>query len=936
MEILNNRNNQPMTLYQQIFCTLVVLSANAVAGLVPVDLRCDGQTGTPATGAAPELSWRVESEDRGQAQSAWQILVASNAATLAENKGDLWDSGKLPAGRSPFVNYAGRALVVGQRCHWQVRCWDGGEQPSAWSQPASWDVAPTTAADWQGARWIDDGRANPTRDEDFYQPDPAPLMRREFTLSKPVVSARLHVAGLGLCLTSLNGERLADHVLDPPWTAFDKRILFRTHDVTKQLTEGKNCLGLTLGNGWYNPLPLRMWGGRNIRDSVALGRPRAIACLVVEHPDGTRTTLTTGPGWTTVAGPTLRNSIYLGEERDARLALPGWDKAGFDAAKWQPVRVTEDSLDPLRPLAMLPVRAEKPIPAVAVTTPGPGVHIVDFGRNFTGVPELDLTAPSGTRITLRFGELLNADGTLNPLTSVCGQIKGTRKSPDGSSISIGGPGAPPIAWQQDVFIARGGGLEHYRPDFTFHGFRFMEVTGLPAAPEPASCRGIPLHTDLPDAGSFSCSNDRLNRIQEICRRTFLANVVTVQSDCPHRERFGYGGDIVATSEAFLMNFNMNGFYAKTVRDWADAARPDGRFTDTAPFVGIDYCGVGWSMVHPLLLEQLHQYYGNRSLLEEQLPAAIRWLDGEAGRRKEGLVTSGLGDHEALAKIGGPVLTTPMFIDSARRVARLARLLDRKDDATRCEAMAAESAAAWAKAFLDPATGKVGAGTQSGHAFALGLDAAPPAARPLVFQQLLDGLAAADGPRLTTGIFGTRFLMEELSRGGRNDLAYALADRKAFPSWGWMLENNATTLWEHWALSDNTFSHSHPMFGSISAWFFRWLGGIQLADDAVGFDRIVIRPQVIPSLKWVKCSHRSVRGLIESNWATTDQGTSYEIVIPPDTTAVIELPTGAGEKLTEGGRPITEVGGIKLLPGGPTVHRLQVGSGRYQFSLQQRP
>ncbi len=922
-----------MNLYQLISSTLLVLSTHAAAALVPVDLRADGQAGTPAVGAAPQLSWRVASEARSQAQTAWQIRVASSAETLAADKADLWDSGKVAAARTPFATYAGHALPAGQRCHWQVRCWDAGDPPSAWSEPATWDVAPHAPADWQGARWIDDGRTNPSSDEAFYQPDPAPLMRREFTLTKPVVRARLHVAGLGFGLASLNGERLTDQVLDPPWTAFNKRILFRSHDVSGQLTQGKNCLGLTLGNGWYNPLPLRMWGGRNIRDSVALGRPRVIAYLAIEHPDGTRTTLATGPDWTTAPGPTVRNSIYLGEERDARLALPGWDKAGFDATKWQAVRVTDDSLEPLQPLAMLPIRCEKPIAAVAVTTPAPGVYIVDFGRNFTGVPALDLTVPAGTRITLRYGELLNPDGTLNPLTSVCGQIKGTRKNDDGEEISIGGPGAPAIAWQQDVFIARGGGPEQYRPDFTFHGFRFMEIAGLPAPPNLPACRGIPLHTDLPEVGSFTCSNERLNQIQQLCQRTFLANVISVQSDCPHRERFGYGGDIVATSEAFMMNFNMAGFYAKTVRDWADAARPDGRFTDTAPFVGIDYCGVGWSMVHPLLLEQLHQHYGNRSLLEEQLPAAIRWLDGEAGRRKHGLVTSGLSDHEALVKSGGPVLTTPMFIDSARRVARLARLMGRAADATRFEAMADESVTAWAGKFLDSATGKVGDGSQSDQAFALSLGATPPASRPLVFQKMLDALAAPDGPRLSTGIFGTRFVMEELSRHGHSAAAYALADRKTFPSWGWMLENHATTLWEHWAKDANTYSHSHPMFGSISAWFFRWLGGIQPAEDAIGFDRILIRPQVVPELKWVKCSHRSIRGLIESNWTATQQGMSYAIVIPPGCTATIELPAGANDQLSEGDRPIAAASGIELLPPAPGVQRLRVGSGHYRFSMQ---
>jgi alpha-L-rhamnosidase len=916
-----------------VLLTFCVCSFDAAAALAPVDLRCEGMNDSSVVGATPRLWWRVESSDRNQAQSAWQILVASSDELLAAEKGDVWDSSKVSAGRSPIVRYAGRKLVAGQRCHWKVRTWDAAGDVSEWSRPAAWEVAPLGPADWQGARWIDDGRENPTSEQEFYQPDPAPLMRHEFTLKKPVVRARLHVAGLGWCVPSLNGARVGDHVLAPPWTAFDKRILFSTHDVTSQLASGKNCLGLSLGNGWYNPLPLRMWGHRNIRQSLATGRPRAIAYLYVEHPDGTTTKVVTGPDWTTTQGATTSNSVYLGEVRDARLELPGWIRAGFDATEWQSVRVTDAPLEPLCPLLeMPPVRAGETFPAVAVTTPQPNVHIVDMGQNFTGVAEIKLLAPAGTRVLLRYGELLNKDGTLNPLTSVCGQIKRNRKDSEGREVSVGGPGAPTVAWQQDVYIARGDGAEVYRPEFTFHGFRYLEVTGLPAAPDATDVRGIALHTDLPEAGTFSCSNERLNQIQAMCRQTFLSNVVSVQSDCPHRERFAYGGDIVATSESFLMNFDMAGFYAKTVRDWADGARPDGRFTDTAPFVGIDYCGVGWAMVHPLLLEQLHQHYGADSLLEEQVPVAIRWLDNEAARREESLVVKGLSDHETLAKAGGPVLTTPMFINTARRVARLAQLIGRDHDAERCQAMADESAAAWAAAFLDTDTGKVGDGSQSNQAFALGYGAAPAAARPLVFQQLLDGLKADDGPRLSTGIFGTQYLLEELSRNGHSEQAFALADRKTFPSWGWMLENGATTLWEHWAGSDNTYSHNHPMFGSISGWFFRWLGGIQPARDAVGFDRIEIRPQVVAGLEWVKCSHRSIRGLIESNWTASPEELQFDIVIPPGATAVVELPAQKGDVLTEGGKPLDETEGIEVLESDPASFKLHVDSGRYQFTI----
>jgi alpha-L-rhamnosidase len=898
----------------------IALISSAVA-MVPVDLRCDGLSSPLAATSKPKLSWRVEAPGRGARQTAWQLLVASSGEQLARNKGDLWDSGKTSAHREPCVTYAGSPLSHGGRYFWKVRCWDNDGQATAWSEPAVMEIAPMHPADWHGAHWIDDGRDNPENPEDFYKPDPAPLLRKEFTLAKPVVRARLHVAGLGYAITSLNGERLADQPLDPPWTNFDKRILFRTHDVTAALSEGANCLGITLGNGWYNPLPLRMWGGRNIRDALPTGRPRAIACLVVEHADGSRSTVTTGPGWQVAQGPTLRNNIFLGEERDARLAIPGWDKPGFDSSAWKAARVTKSPQEPLKPLLdMPPVRATETITPVAVTSPAKGTYIVDFGTNFTGVPEIILKVPAGTSIALRYGEILHPNGTLNPMTSVCGQIKGMRKNDTGEEHPIGGPGSPLIAWQQDVYTARGGG-ETYRPDFTFHAFRYMEVTGLTETPKLEDIRGIRLHSALPDAGSFSCSSELFNRIQKITRNTFTNNAVSVQSDCPHRERFGYGGDIAVTSEAYLMNYDMGGFYAKTVRDFADAARPDGNFTDTAPFVGVQYCGVGWAMAHPLLLEQLYQHYGNKSLIEEQLPAAIRWFDLEASKRENGLVVNGLGDHEAMPRIAGPVITTPMFIDTARRMARLSRITGNEKDAERFSNMAGESAGAWVGKFLEENTGKIGGGSQSEQVLALAWGMLLEPAREKVFDFLLADLSGKpDGPSLTTGIYGTRLLLEQLTQRGRHDLALALANRTTFPSWGWMLENGATTLWETWKQSDNTFSHNHPMFGSISAWFFRHLGGIQIAEDAVGADRIIIRPQTGHGLTWVKSSHRTVRGLVESNWKVTDSGTEFDIVIPPDTTAIIQLPAGTIIKAESDGTA------IQLSPENQTT----AGGGRYYF------
>jgi alpha-L-rhamnosidase len=916
--------------------TAIAMLTISVHASAPLDLRADGNTAPLAASPKPHLTARIESNERNITATAWQILVATDPSLLEEEKADLWDSGKTPAKRTPGLTYAGKTPPAATTCHWKIRYWSADDKPSPWSDPSTWEVAPQTPADWKAAKWMDDGRANPTNDEDFYKNDPAPLMRREFKIEKPITRARLHIAGLGLSLPSLNGKPIVDQIFDPAWTQFDKRILFRTHDITKLLSEGDNCFGIELGNGWYNPLPLRMWSHRNIRGSIPTGRPRAIALLIIDHPDGTSTTITSGSDWKTTQGPTLRNSIYLGEVRDARLEKTDWNTPGYDASSWQPVNPTDDSLAPLQALHMPPARLKQAITAKSVKTISPGLHIVDFGINLTAIPEIDLDLPPGTEITFRYGELLNPDGTLNALTSVAGQIKGMKQDADGNSVPKGGPGAPEYAWQQNTYITKGGG-ETFRPKFTYHGFRYMEIKGLPDTPKKSSLRIFPLHTALPDAGTFVCSNHDLNHIQEITRRTFLSNVITVQSDCPHRERFGYGGDIVATSEAYMMNFDMAAFYAKTVRDWADAARPDGRLTDTAPFVGIDYCGVGWAMVHPLLLEQLHQVYGAETLLQEQVPIAMKWLDGVAATRKDGLVTNGLGDHEALIPSKGPEYLTPKFIDSALRLARLCRLIGKTEDAARYEALAAESQKAWAAAYLDTETGIVGKGHQTPQLFALGFHAAPTETRTAIFDHLVKDLTAPeDAPRLTTGIYGTRILLEELSANGRTDLAYALADREDFPSWKWMLKNGATSLWEHWEKEENTFSHNHPMFGSISAWFFRWLGGIQPAPDAVAFDKILIRPQTPQGLEWVKTSHQTVRGTITSDWKISENTREFTITIPPTATAIIELPAKPDDTLTEDGKALTEIPAIKTLRSPANIHRMQTGSGTYRFKITTIP
>lgn len=924
--------------------------APSAASLSITDLRCEGQH-DPITidSPAPRLSWILTSNKRAQRQAAYRILVSTSMEALARDTGDLWDSGKVTATDTVNTPYDGRALHSGQVCYWKVRAWDGEDRATEWSQPARWEVALLSPVDWQ-ATWLNDGRANPPTDDNMFNPDPAPLFRKEFTLSKPVRRARLHVTGLGYYEASLNGMRVGNHVLDPGWTAYDRRVLYSTYDVTDAVQAGVNCLGVTVGNGWYNSLPLRMWGHLNLRDTLAIGRPRFIARLAIDYADGTTSAIVSDQSWKTTEGPVRFNNIYLGEIYDARLEVRGWDRPGFDDSAWRRPAVAGERVGPLQAQSQPPIRVTERIPVVRVTEPKPGVVIFDLGQNFSGWASVrfDGPLPAGTAITLRYGELLHADGTLNPMTSVAGQIKGNRKNSTGIEESIGGPGAPTIAWQRDVYITHGpqdsSDVETYTPRFTFHCFRYIELTGLPAGTPPGSVTvtGLRLNSDVADAGSFTCSNELFNQIQQMCRRTFLANIFSVQSDCPHRERFGYGGDIVATSEAFSLNFDMSGFYAKTVRDFSDAARPDGLLTDTAPFTGIQYCGVGWAMAHPLLLTQLRREYADERLIAENYGVAKRWLLRVAQDYPGSLVTQGLSDHEALEQSPAPQMVTPLYVRSAEFLAAMARGLNSDQDAAQFDSLAEAARAAYRRAFPVSDTAQ----TQASLAFALAFQLVAEQDRRVVLGTLIDDIQVRHQGRHTTGILGTKYMLDQLSREGRADVAYALVNRRDFPGWGWMLQNGATTLWEHWELSDNTFSHCHPMFGSVSQWFFNWLGGIQPAPDARGFDSIVLQPQPVAGLDWVRCNHRTVRGNIVSNWRREGQRTEFDFEIPVGASALVHVPADRVEQVTEGGQALatpgrTDIEVIRIEsrhPGGAeadasmTTNRVvcRVGSGSYRF------
>lgn len=904
-------------------------SDRAVSATIARDLRCEFRTNPLGVDAEhPRLSWTLENSGpgRGIKQRAYRILVASSLDQLARDHGDLWDSGRRESAEQNNIPYEGSPLRPETRCYWKVQVWDGSAVPH-WSAVGQWEMGRIRPENWVG-KWLNDGRPTPASDAEFYKEDPAPRFRREFRVQKPLVRARLYISGLGYYQASLNGNRVGDHVLDPGWTNFGKKVFYSVYDVTRQLQAGKNCLGVELGNGWYNPLPLRLFGSFNLRDHLAIGRPRFIAQLRLDYQDGSSETVASDEKWRVGSGPVRRNNIYLGEWFDAQQETPGWDRVGFNDSAWAAPGVAAEPIGRLEAQPLPPVRATEEWSAVKVTEPRPGVLIYDCGKNFAGWVRVKHALPRGTVVHLRYGELLHPDGTLNPMTSVAGQIKGTRKE---TGESIGGPGAPPIAWQTDTFVARGG-EDSFTPRFTFHAFRYVEITGIPSPLPVSNITAMRLNTDVATAGAFECSNPLLNEIQAMCRRTFLSNIFSVQSDCPHRERLGYGGDIVATSEAFMSNFDMATFYAKAVEDWSESARPDGMLTDTAPFMGIQYCGLAWAMAHPLLIDQLYRYYGNRQIGEAEYATAKRWMALVEKQYPDGIVTDGLSDHESLTENPSPVMVTPLYFVSANLLADQAARRQLTADQTHYRQLSEKIRTAYRRKFVDGASGRVGPGTQASQAFALYTGIVTEAERPKVLAYLVQEIHARND-HLSTGIMGTKFMLDVLSREGYADLAYKIVTQLDFPGWGWMLKNGATTLWEHWEYSDNTFSHNHPMFGSVSQWMMQWLGGIQPESDSASFDRIVVRPQTPNGLDWVKSHYDSFRGRIVSNWRRSDDSVRFEIEIPVNTQARVALPVEEHSSVSERGQPLKDTPGVTHVTQRGNTVELMAGSGRYVFTVR---
>jgi alpha-L-rhamnosidase len=849
----------------------------------PVDLRCEYLVNPIGVDTPrPRFSWVLEHSERGQGQTAYEIVVSTSAA--AEN-GDFWQSGKVNSADSTQVIYAGKPLAGGRTYYWKIRYYDKSGRMSPFSRVARFDTGLFSRDDWRGV-WI--GGKNE--------------LRKEFRLEGKVARARAYICGLGYYEFRVNGHKVGRSVLDPAWTTYEKRALYVTYDITGHLETGANALAVMLGQGWFK--------------STAL-----LFQLNIELEDGRMVEVVSDPSWKAADGPVVSDSVYNGETYDARLENPGWDGPGFDDSAWGPAEKVSGPKGELSAQMMPPIRVVDTIVPLKLTAPRPGVYVFDMGQNFSGWAQLRVRGPRGAEVKLRFAEMIYDTGMLNQEN-----LRGARA--------------------EDVYILKGQGEEVYEPRFTYHGFRFVELTGFPGVPTVDSLRGRVVHTAVEPVGSFACSKHVLNDVQRIIVWGQKTNLHSIPTDCCQRdERMGWMGDAQGTAEEAIYNFDMAAFYTNFLRDIRDVQDEKGTITDTVPHIwGSRPADPAWGTAYPLICWYVYQYYGDRRIIEDHYEGVKKYVEYLRTREENGLVKfSYYGDWVAVDKTPGNIVSSFYYYYDVRILSDMARVLGKEADAKLYSGLADKIMAAFHREYYDPKTRNYANGTQTANALPLFLGMVPESERGAVWGNLFDNIVYKNNSHLTTGIIGTKYIMELLSAQGNSDLAYDIAAQKTYPSWGYMIENGATTLWELWQLRQGPSmnSHNHPMFGSVGSWLYKAVAGINLAPGSVGFEKVRIAPQMVRDLRYAAGSTRTPRGQVACSWSREERSIRLEAVVPVGSEAEVILPKFNLQNIVikEGGRIIWDARGFH--PGVEGIQKaeenqglliIQAGSGRYAFEL----
>jgi alpha-L-rhamnosidase len=886
--------------------TLATAALLAAAAAPPglTGLRCEYAIDPLGLGTTrPRLSWALVSERRGEQQTAYRVLVARTEETLDRNQGDLWDSGRVASDRSVHVAYAGSPLLSRQRAVWKVRVWDRDGRPTAWSPTARFEVGLLRPPDWS-AQWI--GRPAPEKSADS---PPATYLRREFDVPHAVRLARVYASARGLYALFLNGRRVGEDDFRPGWTDYRDRFQVQTYDVGPLLREGTNAVGVVLGDGWYA-------GHVAAKGREIWGRAtRALVQLEIEYDDGSRGRVVSDASWRVGEGPIRASDLLMGETYDARREIAGWAEPGFDDAGWRPPEVEALGSVPVVPQVGPSVRRVAELNPQELTQPSPGVHVYDLGQNMVGFVRLRVSGPAGTTVRLRHAERLNPDGSI-----YTANLRTARAT--------------------DTYTLKGEGLEVWEPTFTYHGFRYVEVTGYPGIPRPDAVTGIVISSALDATGVFQTSSGLVNQLQSNIVWGQRGNYLEVPTDCPQRdERLGWMGDAQVFARTACLNFDVASFLTKWLQDVRDAQTPEGGFPNYAPVPGKKEGGSpAWGDAGVIVPWTLYRCYGDKRVLEQQYEAMKRWIAYVREANPDLLWVkrsdANFGDWLNVdADAPRDVLATAYFARSTRLVAKTARVLGREEDSRELERLFARIRDAFDRAYVNP-DGRIEGDTQTIYLLALAFDLLPEEKRPLAAERLVEDIVEKRHGHLSTGFLGVSLLNPVLTRIGRTDLAYRLLLNDTYPSWGYSMSQGATTIWERWDgwTEEKGFqdpgmnSFNHYALGSVGQWMYAVVAGIDLDPEEPGYQRIIFQPRPGGGLTHAEAALRTLYGRVRSAWRIEKGRLRWEVEVPPNTTAEIHVPTCDPATVTESGRPVTEAEG--LTPIGPAV--FEAGSGRYVF------
>lgn len=889
----------------------------------------------------PRFSWIVPLDGRGRKQAAYRIRVATRPELLESARADMWDSGFVASEVSTNVPYAGLPLKSNTDYFWNVQVQDEAGKPQPTSRTARFGTALLKDSDWK-ARWIGRGSTGEVVADvhafisdkqspqvKAFEPNlSSPLFRKEFAVANPVRRARLYVSGMGLYEVRLNGKKVGDHVLTPPKTEYRKRVPYDTYDVTTELKNGENAIGILLGNGWFNTQK-RHWGWQ----MQWYGSPRAILQLEIQYADGSTARVVTDDTWKSSQGPIGFNCLYDGEDYDARQEQPGWDMPGFDASRWQPANLVASPGGKLVPATVQSGVVVETLRPISITKLRSGIYVYDLGRNISGWVRLRVRGPRDTLVRLRFAEAVKSDGSLDRTTVM-------------------------HARAEDNYVLRGDGDEVYEPRFTYHGFRYVEVAGFPGEPTLDAIEGRFVHTEAAPAGFFECSDDEINRIH-LCtvetQRMILQ--MGVPTDCPQRpERLGWGGDSLVSAEEAMLNLDLPRLYAKWMADFVDSQTPSGVVGMIVPRAGLEEDLV-WSAAYPSIVWRQYLHYGDRRLLETHYASLVRYMSYLATQGRADLLPwtwtpgtllitppkgplghlqqSQWGDHLSFVegwkcRDGQPrSISTAYYFHDVTLMERIARALGKSQDADKYRQLADDIKTAFNNKFFDAKRGCYEDGSQAAQAFAISLGLVPSDKMPAVVKTLIDDIFQTQRGHLTTGLIGTSAVVHALAAIDRADLVWRLATVKTYPGWQNMLQG-MTTAKEWWGGG----SYSHVVLAApIDAWFYTGLAGIRLDEQTAGFEQVVIKPYIPDDLDWVNAWVDAVRGRVAVSWRKEKGLLHLDVMIPANTAAVVHLPARALESVQENGAPAAtskSIHSAAIEKGSAVLH---VGSGQYHFTTR---